>query len=151
MIIETTRFGPVEVDPERVLTFPKGLLGFPDQTRYGVIESTVEPDKRFALLQSIDRPDLAFVVTDPRHFFPDYRLPAEGYWLELLGVAGEEEVGLLAVVNKVPTLDGWQLTANLLGPLAIRLETRVAVQLVIASKRWSVRTWLMELGEEARL
>ena len=63
MIVNTTRFGQVEIDDDRVLEFPKGLLGFARHQRYALIQPTGE--SYFFWLQAIDAPELAFVVTDP--------------------------------------------------------------------------------------
>jgi len=40
MDIETTRFGTVTVADERIIRFPKGLLGFPQRTTFVLIESS---------------------------------------------------------------------------------------------------------------
>ena len=73
MEIETTRFGRLSVDDERIITFPKGLLGFPNHTRFALIQTGEE--NYFFWLQSVDEPNLAFVVTDPSIFFKDYEVP----------------------------------------------------------------------------
>ena len=54
-------------------TFPRGLLGFPDHTRFALIQTGEE--NYFFWLQSVDEPNLAFVVTDPSIFFKDYEVP----------------------------------------------------------------------------
>ena len=73
MEIETTRFGRLTVDDERVMTFPRGLLGFPNHTRFALIQTGEE--NYFFWLQSVDDANLAFVVTDPSIFFKDYEVP----------------------------------------------------------------------------
>ena len=55
------------------MTFPNGLLGFPNHTRYALIQTGEE--NYFFWLQSVDEPNLAFVVTDPTIFFKDYEVP----------------------------------------------------------------------------
>jgi len=67
MIVRTTRFGDVDIAEDRVITFPKGLLGFADNKRYCLFEPN--EDACFYWLQSLDDPTLAFVVTDPALFF----------------------------------------------------------------------------------
>src|SRR5918911_5356594 len=71
--IESTRFGTLLVDEERVITFPNGLLGFPDHRRFALIQTGEE--NYFFWLQSADEPNLAFVVTDPAIFFKGYEVP----------------------------------------------------------------------------
>src|SRR5207249_6547948 len=39
MIIETSRCGPLQVDERRLIPFPKGILGFPDQQEYALIQT----------------------------------------------------------------------------------------------------------------
>ena len=73
MEIETTRFGKLTVEDDRVMTFPHGLLGFPEQGRFALIQTGEE--NYFFWLQSVDEPSLAFVVTDPSIFFKDYEVP----------------------------------------------------------------------------
>src|SRR3954466_14478986 len=73
MEIESTRFGRLSVDDERVISFPKGLLGFPDHRRFALIQTGEE--NYFFWLQSVDEPNLAFVVTDPTIFFKGYEVP----------------------------------------------------------------------------
>ena len=56
MEIQTTRFGRMEVNEERIITFPRGLLGFPSHTRYALIQTGEE--NYFFWLQSVDEPGL---------------------------------------------------------------------------------------------
>src|SRR3989442_4459509 len=73
MDIATTRFGRLEVNEERIISFPNGLLGFPDHKRFALIQTGEE--NYFFWLQSVDEPNLAFVVTDPAIFFKGYEVP----------------------------------------------------------------------------
>ena len=73
MEIVTSRFGTLNVDDDRVINFPKGLLGFPDHSRYALIQTGEE--NYFFWLQCVDEPNLAFVITDPSIFFKDYEVP----------------------------------------------------------------------------
>ncbi len=66
MEIQTTRFGVMSIEDERLMTFPNGLLGFPSHTRFALIQTGSE--NYFFWLQSVDDPHLAFVVTDPSTF-----------------------------------------------------------------------------------
>ena len=54
MEIQTSRFGVLSVDDERVMTFPRGLLGFPSHTRFALIQTGQE--NYFFWLQSVDEP-----------------------------------------------------------------------------------------------
>jgi flagellar assembly factor FliW len=139
MLIQTTRFGPIEIDGERVITFREGLLGFPQHQRFALIQTSPEPV--FFWLQSVDDPNLAFVVCDPLAFVPDYRAGIRPDDLAALQMNGLEDAQVLVIVNKV---DG-RLTANLLGPLVMGAGSRLARQLVLSEKRYSTRHVLMRL------
>ena len=56
-----TRFGEVALDRDRLITFPAGLLGFADCRRYALADLPGRP-VAFKLLQSVDEPELAFLV-----------------------------------------------------------------------------------------
>lgn len=141
MIIHTTRFGQVEVDDQRIITFPKGLLGFPRYTRFVLIEPG--EDSYFFWLQSIETPDLAFVVTDPSLFVSSYKVPIKPEQMEELGLKSVDEAQVLVIVNK----RGNVLTGNLQGPLVIHLTRWVGEQMVLSDRRFTTRVPLVELGQ----
>lgn len=140
MQVRTTRFGTVEIADDRVITFPKGLLGFSEHRRYCLLEPA--EDSAFFWLQSIDDPTLAFVVTDPSFFVPDYSVPIRSEQMGDLGMTRLEDAQVFVIVNKVDQT----LTGNLQGPLVINTLTRNAEQFVLAEKRWNTRHPLVTLG-----
>ena len=139
MVVQTSRFGPVEVDEERVIVFGRGILGFPKFKRYVLIQP--EPDSTFYWLQSIEATDLAFVVTDPLLFVPDYQVPLREETRQDIGLNDLSEASVLVIVNKV----GDVLTANLQGPLVIHASTRVAAQVVISERKYQTRHPILHL------
>lgn len=141
MHVRTTRFGTVEIAEDRVITFPKGLLGFSDQHRFCLLEPA--EDSAFFWLQSLDEPGLAFVVTDPSFFVPDYSVPIRQEQMGELGLARLEDAQVFVIVNKVDQT----LTGNLQGPLVINTVTRSGEQLVLAEKRWQMRHPLVTVGK----
>ena len=143
MLIETTRFGPVEVDESRLLEIPAGLLGFSSYKTF----SLLQPDENgvFFWLQSVETPDLAFVVTDPALWVPDYQATIRKEQMEELGLGETGDAQVLVIVNKRDK----SLTANLQGPIVINTANRRAMQLVLAEKKWSTRHELVQLAEQA--
>lgn len=139
MEIETTRFGLLNVDDERIMTFPKGLLGFPDKTRYALIQTGTE--NYFFWLQSMDDANLAFVITDPSTFFKDYEVPVREELQTELGMTSLATAQVFVICNKV----GDWLTGNLLGPIVVNAENRLASQVVLTEKKWTTRQPLMRL------
>jgi flagellar assembly factor FliW len=141
MRLHTTRFGELSVDEQRIITFPNGLLGFADYKKYVLLESA--QDASFWWLQSIELPDLAFVVTDPSLFVPTYRVPISQQQMQGLGLNSLDEAQVLVIVNKRENM----LTGNLQGPLVIHVQQRVGEQLVLSDRRFTTRVPLMELPE----
>lgn len=144
MEVRTTRFGMVDIAEDRVITFPKGLLGFSKFTRYCLLEPG--DDACFFWLQSLDDPALAFVVTDPSLFVPDYSVPIRPEQLSELAITQLEDAQVFCVVNKV---DG-TLTGNFQGPLIINTVTRQGEQIVLAEKRWTTRHPLVKVAQAAQ-
>jgi flagellar assembly factor FliW len=89
----------------------------------------------------VDRPELAFVVCDPRLFVPDYVVPVKVDDLAQIGLADPSTAQVFTIVNKVDNM----LTGNLQGPLVINVETREGKQLVLSDRRFSTRHPLMNL------
>jgi len=143
--IETTRFGRLEVDDERIITFGRGLLGFPDHTRYALIQTGSE--NYFFWLQCVDEPSLAFVVTDPSIFFKDYQVAIKSETQADLDLADLGMAQVFVICNKV----GDWLTGNLLGPIIVNAQTRVAQQIVLTEKKWSTRHPLLQLQSDIPL
>jgi flagellar assembly factor FliW len=145
MEIETTRFGRLAVDDERIITVPRGLLGFPSHTRYALIQTSEE--NYFFWLQSVDEPALAFVVTDPTTFFKDYDVPLREETCEELQLTDASFAQVFVICNKV---DEW-LTGNLLGPIVVNAQNRLASQVVLTEKKWTTRQPLLKLQTEIPL
>src|SRR3954469_11436376 len=139
MNVQTSRFGSVEVEEDRVISFARGILGFPQYKNYVLIQP--EADSTFYWLQSIEAADLAFVVTDPLLFVPDYQVPLREETRQELGISDLSEANVLVIVNKVQDT----LTANLQGPLVIHATTRVAAQIVISEKKYQTRHPILQL------
>jgi len=145
MIISTSRFGQLDVDPERLITFDDGILGFPKEHRFALIQTG--EGSGFYWLQSVDRVDLAFVVCDPRLFVADYQVPAKLADLECIGMTDPDQAQVFTIVNKVDGL----LTGNFQGPLVVNVANRRARQLVLSDKRYSTRQPLMRVPAPAAL
>ncbi|MEK6798155.1 MAG: flagellar assembly protein FliW [Planctomycetota bacterium] len=145
MRIETSRFGQLEVDPSRLIVFDEGILGFPAQHEYALVQTG--PGSGFYWLQSVDTKDLAFVVCDPRLFVADYQVPVKVEDLEEIGLTNQGDGQVFVIVNKIDDL----LTGNLQGPLVVNVTNRRARQLVLSDKRYSTRHPLMRIPTRAAM
>lgn len=134
MKIETTRFGTLEIEETGVIQFPEGLLGFPEQKKFVLLEHKKESP--FCWLQSADQPELAFVLTNPFLIEQEYLndlSPSEEALFQ-----GEQggSINVFVIVTIPPgKLD--EMTVNLLGPLVIELDTRIGRQVVLPNSGYS--------------
>ena len=144
MLIHTSRFGEVDVDQNRIMKFPKGLLGFPDESQYVLLDAG--QDSYFWWLQSIEFSELAFVVTDPSYFVPTFKVPIRVEQMNELGISSLDEAQVFVVVNK---RDSW-LTGNLQGPLVVNVASRTGEQLVLSDRLFTTRVPLIELGNRVQ-
>ena len=145
MEIQTSRFGWMSVDDERLMNFSRGLLGFPGHHRFALIQTGQE--NYFFWLQSVEDASLAFVVTDPSIFFKDYEVPIREETQTELQLSDAAHMQVFAICNKV---EDW-LTGNLLGPLVVNAQNRMATQVVLTEKKWTTRQPLLKLAAEVPL
>ena len=71
MQLKTVNFGEIEINEEDVIIFPEGIPGFEDSKKY-VLIGNESNEAVFFWLQSVDAPDLCFVVTDPFMVYDGY-------------------------------------------------------------------------------
>lgn len=136
MKVETTRFGNVTVHEGDIIHMPRGMLGFPDQKRYIILQH--KADSFFYWYQSLDDPSLAFVIISPFYFVPDYHVEIEDTFKDMAWDESMERKGLeLYVVVKIPKGQPQKMTANLIGPILINTAARQAVQMVLPNTSYS--------------
>ncbi len=134
--VQTARFGEIEAPEARVLALPLGMVGFPRLNRYVILEH--RPGSPFHWLQSLDRPELAFVIMDPLVFDPQYQLVLGDNETKLLQVGDPRHIRVWVVVT-IPQGSPEGMTANFKAPLVINAQKRLAAQIILEDPRWSVR------------
>ena len=134
VLVSTERFGDVDCEDSATLTFPRGLLGFEEERSFVIVPA--DPEGVYSWLQSTQDPALAFLVTPPHFFFPDYEPEVNDGDLVDLDLQDPAETLLLCIV----TISDDDITANLLGPVVVNTRTRVARQVVLSETRWSTQT-----------
>lgn len=131
-----TRFGPITVDPARMIRIPHGLFGFGHRTRF-VLADLPERDVPFKLLQSVDDPALGFLVLPLIGDEPVRRRDLE-VAARQSGIAPEALIGL-AIVTLRATPGDIRCTVNLKAPILIDGERRLGTQHVLARDDYDVR------------
>jgi flagellar assembly factor FliW len=119
-----SRFGPLEVPEDRIIRFPTGLLGFPQLNRYALIDYKDTPLK---WLQSVDDPEVAFIVADPRTISGEGTITLGDDVVRFLQIEKEEDLAVLIILR----VEGDQVVANLTGPIAVNSSRMLGVQAVL--------------------
>lgn len=126
--MDLSRFGAMEGDRDMLLHIPAGLLGFPDIKHYLIVDADHEVP--FKWLQARDEPRLAFVITDPFAFLPDYKVEMTPLDLMDVGADATTDLFLVAIVT-LPREETAYPTVNLQGPVLVNRTNGWAKQLVL--------------------
>ncbi len=143
MLIHSTRLGDLDVPDDQIIHFPQGLLGFPEEKVFAFVP--YQSDSPFAFLQSVDKPNLAFLAVDPFVYFKDYEFEFDDKFSRELEVSSSDE---LQIINAVSLIDKPEnMTANLLAPLVINVKTRQGVQIVLDHSSYTTNHRLFPEGK----
>ena len=118
MKCQSTRFGTFEVNDDTLLVFPSGILGFPDWTKYVLLDH--DTDAPFKWLQCVEEPQLAFVILDPALFKPDYQVTIPTDALIEIQKQGDDELSVVTILTSKVT----PITANANGWLDVATSGR---------------------------
>jgi flagellar assembly factor FliW len=132
----TQRFGEVEYTAEDLVTLEGGLLGFESCRQFLLIHH--KENSPFRWLQSIEEPGLAFLVTDPNFFAPDYSPEMPNEAAQQLELTAETPMMVLSIVT-IPKGKPEEMTLNLAGPIVVNLLNQRARQIVLEDSRYAIK------------
>lgn len=135
MTIESDLLGPLDVAPEELYQFPQGLFGFPDCHGF-VLVGAQRPGLYW--LQSTEFATLTFLLVDPFLHFEGYALDLAKADMRDLQVTSSADAILLAIVT-LPTDRSDPPTANLQGPIAFNVRSRLGKQVVLEDGTFGTR------------
>jgi flagellar assembly factor FliW len=135
--IETSRFGTMTVEEGQVLRLPEGIIGFPEWTRFILLDH--REGSPFRWFQSVENQDLAFVLMNPLELVSDYDIDLSPEDSRLLQVdQPAAEIQALVVVN-ISKQSPREITANLMAPVVINSEKKIGKQVILYQTDYSVR------------
>ena len=140
MIIETTNFGEIEIEKTRIINFEDGIPGFKDEKRFIIILNEDE-DNPLHWLQSVNTPELSFVITDPFEIYDDYDFDISESLVKKLDLKDESEVAIYTIV--VIPEDITKMTTNLLGPIVINTANKSAKQIIIEDDKYTTKHYII--------
>lgn len=136
MKIQSPRFGTVEIEPSKIIEFPKGLPGFEDLHRFTLLHPEGQgQEPRWFVLQAVDDPDVAFHVVDPADLGFDFQIMLSDEDAGAIALGRPEDAAVVVILVKEG--DG-HVRANLKAPLVLNLEARRGVQHVFAELNFDV-------------
>lgn len=144
--VNTVRFGDIEVDESKVVHFPQGIPAFEEEHEFLIIP--YDETSPYVFLQSLTTPDLAFLMTIPFVFFPDYEFEIDDDSLSKLGIREQEEL-LIYVLLSLPGGMVEKMTANLMAPVIINTTNMRARQVVLDKSRYNTKHRLFPEKKEA--
>ena len=133
MKISTTRFGDIEVDDRNVITVLGGIIGFENYYRFVILDFL--KDSQFRWLQSLNDPEVAFVICDPWYFFRDYNFELSDEYQNELEIESLDDIVAVAI-STIPT-DITKTTLNLISPIIINLKKMIGKQVILYNSSYS--------------
>ena len=128
MKVQSSRFGWIEVKSEALINFPRGVIGFPEETAFVLLRRG--GGSPVGWLQSISDPHLAFPVVSIEALEAEFPIETVDRLPKLSGVLGSStSIAVMAVITAVG--DGAEATVNLLSPIIVNAETRTGAQVVL--------------------
>lgn len=137
-----SRFGEIEYDPDNTLQFPEGLIGFENLRNFVVMPN--EKEGPLFWIQSVEDPQIAFILTDPIGFYYDYKIVPNGLERGKLGIDEKADCHVLCVVTVPSDL---KVTLNLAAPILFAPESNRALQVVLEGTMFSSKTSLPTMEE----
>ena len=134
--INTLRFGELEIEEQDVVRFADGIPAFEDEHEFVVLP--YEEGTPYMFLQSMATPELAFLMTDPFVFFPDYSFELDDENMEKLAINSMDDV-LVCTLISVPRSGVADMTTNLLAPVVINRHTMQARQIVLEKTQYTTK------------
>lgn len=139
MRIESKAYGPTEISERQVITFTTGIFGFEDLHEYALLDAM---QVGFYWLQSLDDPDIAFIMLNPYDLRSDYVLDVPDEDLDAIEYEKDEDVLVFAIVT-IPE-DETQISANLQGPIVINRVTQKGRQSISLDPKWKTKHLILE-------
>jgi flagellar assembly factor FliW len=124
MKLHTSRFGELEVQEDRIIDFPSGLVGLPGVNRFILMD---HKDTHLKWLQAVDDPDIAFIVVSPSLIAEEYSLNVDKSVKQYIQLDNDDDMAVLVTMR----VAGEDVIANFQGPIVINSRAMKGVQVVL--------------------
>jgi flagellar assembly factor FliW len=134
MELQGTRFGTLSFEEQDIIELADGLLGFPLSRRFLLFP--YGEGSAFFWLQSVDEPDIAFIVVNPFEFFGNLEYVIQDDDAAAIGLEQNEHAEIFTLVT-IPEGKPEDMRTNLAGPVVVNVSNRRGRQVLI--KEYSPR------------
>jgi flagellar assembly factor FliW len=135
MNIQTAYSGEINIETTNIINFEHGIPGFEDE--HDFILLPIEDNEVFHVLQSIQTPALAFIVTNPYTITTNYSFDLEEATVHALQIKEEKEVAVFAIVSLKESIA--ESTINLKAPIVLNTNNNKAKQVILNNDNYSIR------------
>lgn len=135
MILESARFGEIEIDDKKIITFPHGIPGLESATRYALIRH--DKTNPISWLQAVDDPYVSLPVVEPFLVLPDYEFNISDADAGELSVNKRDDLHIVNVVVIPEKLEN--MTVNLAAPILINIRMNLGKQIIFDRKNYQVQ------------
>lgn len=132
MAVRTKLFGEISIEDDKIITFEKGIIGFPQLKKFALIHDSENENTNIQWLQSLDDGAVAFPVMDPSCVVDEYNPVVSDELMERLGEYKVDNDLAVAVILRVPS-DIKDMSVNLKAPVIINTRNNKAIQLIVES------------------
>ncbi len=138
MVAETKFFGTIDIEDDKIINFPNGIIGFENLKNFALIyDSEREERSKISWLQSMDEPLMVLPVINPIDLMESYTPTIEDELMKTIGDPADADL-LIFVSLSIPS-DVTQMTANLKGPFIINTVERKAMQVIVENQEYPVK------------
>lgn len=145
MKLNTEQFGEIEINPNEIIEFPAGILGFEELRQYVILEFE---DSVFQFLQSVEEPWLSFIIMKPELMRPDYQVSIEEKYVKELEFQDASEGRVYVIITISEKIS--DMTANLQAPLVVNSKQCLAKQVVLMDGLYNTRHNVLAEMEQAK-
>jgi flagellar assembly factor FliW len=145
MLIDTVRFGEIEIQDTEIIAFPDGIPGFEKLNQFIIIKPNEELP--FSFLQSVEEGAVAFIISNPFVFYPEYEFEISEITKQELSIEAEEDVLVWNIISIRDDLEN--ATINLLAPIIVNTKDQVGKQVVLQGTDYSVKHKLIVAQQAA--
>lgn len=135
MIVKTGRFGQLTVSDNEHILIPHGVLGFPEYTKFCLVDPG--DDTLIMWLQSLENPEIAFPLLEPKVFKPDYSTRLSAAELRELKLENINQSAVFSILTIGEDIT--QMTANIKAPLVLNLKQQIAKQVVLQENEYGIK------------